>query len=32
MNLVAFLQPHLPLPAIRRRDRARARMTALISG
>ena len=31
MNLLAFFKPHLPLPAFRRRDRARARMAELIS-
>lgn len=31
MNLVAFFAPHLPLPAMRRRDRARAKMVALIT-
>ncbi len=32
MNLVAFFAPHLPLPAMRRRDRARVKMVELISG
>ena len=32
INVVAFLNPHLPLPAFRRRDRARARMVELIGG
>lgn len=31
INLVAFFNPHLPLPAFRRRDRARTRIQALIS-
>ncbi len=31
VNLLTFLQPRLPVPSARRRDRARARMTALIS-
>jgi sterol 14alpha-demethylase len=31
INLVGFFWPSLPLPAFRRRDRARARMVALIS-
>ena len=31
VNLLTFLQPRLPLPSARRRDRARARMTALIA-
>ena len=31
VNLLTFLQPRLPLPSARRRDRARARMTTLIS-
>ena len=31
VNLLTFLQPRLPLPSARRRDRARARMAALIS-
>ena len=32
MNLLTFLQPRAPLPSARRRDRARARMAALIAG
>lgn len=32
INLVAFFNPHLPLPAFRRRDRARARVATLIAG
>ena len=32
ITLLAFVNPYLPLPAFRRRDRARARVTALISG
>ena len=31
INLVAFFNPHLPLPAFRRRDRARTRIQARIS-
>lgn len=31
INLVAMVNPYLPLPAFRRRDRARARMAALIT-
>jgi sterol 14alpha-demethylase len=31
VNLLTFLQPGLPVPSARRRDRARARMTALIA-
>lgn len=31
VNLLTFLQPGLPLPSTRRRDQARARMTALIA-
>jgi sterol 14-demethylase len=31
VNLLTFLEPRLPLPSARRRDRARARMTELIS-
>ncbi len=31
INPVAFFWPHLPLPSFRRRDRARARMVAIIS-
>jgi sterol 14alpha-demethylase len=31
VNLLTFLQPRLPVPSARRRDRARARMTTLIS-
>lgn len=31
LNLVAFFRPYLPLPAFRRRDRARVRMVELIS-
>ncbi len=31
INLLAFFQPHLPLPSFRRRDRARLRMGELIS-
>ena len=32
INLVAFFAPHLPLPAMRRRDRARRRVVELIAG
>jgi sterol 14-demethylase len=32
INLVAFFAPYLPLPAMRRRDRARRRVAQLISG
>jgi len=32
ITLLAFVNPYLPLPAFRRRDRARARVTELISG
>src|SRR5262249_55452455 len=32
INLVAFFAPNLPLPAMRRRDRARRRVVELISG
>ncbi|MGH7353493.1 MAG: cytochrome P450 [Candidatus Rokuibacteriota bacterium] len=32
INLIAFFNPHLPLPAFRRRDRARAQVAALIAG
>ena len=32
INLVAFFNPYLPLPAFRRRDRARVRMVELIGG
>ena len=32
VNLLTFLQPRAPLPSARRRDRARARMAALIAG
>ncbi len=32
INVVAFFNPYLPLPAFRRRDRARARMIELIGG
>lgn len=32
INLVAFFAPHLPLPAMLRRNRARKRVAALISG
>jgi sterol 14-demethylase len=32
INLLALFQPHLPLPAFRRRDRARVRVGQLISG
>jgi sterol 14-demethylase len=32
INLIALANPYLPLPAFRRRDRARARMAALILG
>lgn len=31
LNLVAFINPYLPLPSFRRRDRARAKMGSLIS-
>lgn len=31
LNLIGFLWPHLPLPAFRRRDRARVRMVELIT-
>lgn len=31
VNLLAFFKPNLPLPSFRRRDRARARIVALIS-
>lgn len=31
LNLIAFFQPHLPLPSFKRRDRARVRMGELIS-
>jgi sterol 14-demethylase len=31
ISVLAFLDPHLPLPAFRRRDRARARITDLIT-
>jgi len=31
INLLAFFQPHLPLPSFRRRDRARRRLGELIS-
>jgi sterol 14-demethylase len=31
LNLLTFLQPRLPIPSARRRDRARARMTTLIA-
>ena len=31
INLIAFINPHLPLPAFRRRDRARARIVELIA-
>jgi sterol 14-demethylase len=32
INLVAFFNPYLPLPAMRRRDRARRRVAELIAG
>lgn len=32
LNLLGFLWPHLPLPAFRRRDRARSRMVEIIAG
>jgi sterol 14-demethylase len=32
ITLLAFVNPHLPLPAFRRRDRARARVAELIAG
>lgn len=32
ITLLAFFNPYLPLPAFRRRDRARARVTELIAG
>ena len=32
ITLLAFFNPNLPLPAFRRRDRARARVTELIAG
>jgi sterol 14alpha-demethylase len=32
ITLLAFVNPYLPLPAFRRRDRARARVTEMISG
>jgi sterol 14-demethylase len=32
INMVAFFAPYLPLPAMRRRDRARRRVVELISG
>lgn len=32
LNLIGFLWPHLPLPAFRKRDRARVRMVQMISG
>src|SRR6185503_16884210 len=32
IDVVAFFNPYLPLPAFRRRDRARARMVELIAG
>ncbi len=32
INVIAFLNPYLPLPAFRRRDRARAGVVELISG
>jgi sterol 14-demethylase len=32
INLLAFFNPHLPLPAFRRRDRARAEIQRLIAG
>lgn len=32
INLVAFFNPYVPLPAMRRRDRARRRVVELISG
>jgi sterol 14alpha-demethylase len=32
INLVAFFSPNLPLPAMRRRDRARERLVELIAG
>jgi sterol 14-demethylase len=32
INLLAFFNPHLPLPAFRRRDRARVKIAALIAG
>jgi sterol 14-demethylase len=32
LNLIGFFWPNLPLPAFKRRDRARARMVELISG
>jgi sterol 14-demethylase len=31
INLVAFFKPHWPLPAMRRRDRARVRVVELVS-
>jgi len=31
INLLAFFNPHLPLPAFRRRDRARVKIAALIA-
>lgn len=31
LNLIAFFQPHLPLPAFKRRDRARVRLGKLVS-
>ena len=31
LNLIAFFQPHMPLPSFKRRDRARVRMAELIS-
>jgi sterol 14alpha-demethylase len=31
LNLLAFFQPYLPLPAFKRRDRARARLGELVS-
>jgi sterol 14-demethylase len=31
INLLAFFQPHLPLPSFRRRDRARVRMVEIIT-
>jgi sterol 14-demethylase len=32
IDVVAFFNPYLPLPAFRRRDRARARLGALVAG